>query len=197
MLGFQGARTGPAEVELGVPSQTVLDLTQLARYGAANRPELADGWLTLRLNQITTGVGYAGSSQQILVGAAGASTPVAWVRQNWNFWIYDVSLLLGADVDPADAGDALMWVTNIDNSVVGTGTGQTNLIYAATEANDLYKYSALGAYMKNAHRPFFPFPVPYSAIINTSIQQDAAAGTLAWYWTVLGRMMPPGVAPLP
>jgi hypothetical protein len=192
MMGFQGARVGVGEVELGLPAQPVADLTQLGRYGSARRPELGDGWVLWSVElAMLTGSGYYSTTAPF--------TDSDVVQEGDVCWIYNTSVYVTATGALTDFNGVQVAVIVPENSRVGAGTLQTAYPIFFGDESTLMDDATLTAWcqQKSPLQYKAPTAAPSGSTLSISAQADGAAGTLSLLVAVYMRVLPAGVPPLP
>lgn len=193
MLRLSGGRAGPPGIELSVPSPSVFDLTQLARYGSGvigNAND--DGWWLFSANDSLAAIGFSNASFD--VGGA-ASSP----RKNPNdvFWIYRVGVGLVA-IDIADFKGCAVQIAVPAAANFGPSAILKYSIFTGNSGN-ITLTSANAGIVRPIGTGWATSPVPVSPdmTVDTVLENDGAVGIVTMSVSLLGRFAPPGVPPLP
>lgn len=187
-FGFPGSRTGPRGVDLSIDPQTVVDLSAFGRFGAS-RIEVNDGWEFLAISSVGAGIG-------IVNGAFSVNrTNLASFRDGDVLWIFSVACSAFATVAMADLKQASLHV--VYPVTVGPGAGSAHPIHATNYPADGFDTAAAtNANLMSAYTPALPFPVVDGSSLVMNQENSAAAGAVTVTWTLLVRILPPGVYPL-
>ncbi len=195
-----GGRSAPAGLELDLPAQAVVDLGRFAGYGSALKfAHFADGWVT------------ANFTQQIVASVTPVATSLIWDTDvsaafglsqngldNTILWVYGASLQATASAQLTDAGDARFSI-DVPAGLDLDGSGSTRIahdIWMGEGSTDLIERTALiASYAPKPSAYNWPFPWPAGSNGTFKNENDAAAGTVDYDWTLLCRIMPMGVSP--
>lgn len=192
-FGLRGERTGPPGVDLSLGAQTIADLTPFALYGAARSDpnNRGDGWWTFG-QDLGSAVQFAFTTLDPL-GVADYPG-----RVSDTFWIYSVgvtSLLSGggAFADFVAMQLQLTYPTGFD---WGPGQNRVPPIYHAGAVEPI---SAVGGFCVPSTNPArVPWPMTPGCTIGAALSLIAIpAGTTTANISILGRILPRGVPPMP
>lgn len=191
LLGIPGQQTAPLTVDLELPTQTVVDIGQVARYGAGARSTVsADGWQLPSLTMaMLTGIGFYNTSWPIRTQLG--------ARADENVWVYNLTVEIVASAALADWNVSQIHLIAPEAVRIGGARSAIPLFVATT----LDGYSALAGFARPqaAYQQPFPLPVcvPNGAQLFVNTHLDAAAGTVTAHAIAWARVLPAGVPPLP
>ena len=200
-LRFTGSRSGPPGVDLSRASTPVNDLTQYARYGSALVfNQLQDGWVTATFDQPSTEAGFVTLSELWDTQVSGDFGIAANSLSGMMCWIYHVSQKAETNTAVADIGTSRMRLhiaRGIGDTVAGADAHNIWLNDGESGPNTV-QISALELELVNMVRLPSPVPWPPGALVDMRSEQIGVnPRTVTRRWTLLCRVIPFGVPPLP
>ena len=200
-LRLNGERDAPPGIELAIPAQTVFDLTTVMQYGSALQfGHFEDGWVTANLRVVIVATTTSVATTVIWdTDVSGDFGIVQNVLNKTLFWIYGVSLRATASAQVSDLGVAHVNIrisAAIDLNA-SSGSRQSPDIFQASGDNLVLRSPLIASYVPEVSA--YKLPIPWAAGQSATFtnQNKAGVGTVTYEWSILGRILPLGIPPLP
>ncbi len=197
-LFLSGDREAPPGIELGIPAQTVHDLTAYARYGSAHVFGVSeDGWASF-VARVAPNATFSSST------VGNWRTEIETVfdvspgkLERMALWIYGISVTATAAVAIGDIGVSNFTIEIGQMAAHNSPTSIEHILWACdgSAGQRVLHTGALATILVNQLRPAFPFQWP--AFRSGRFRAQSNANIVTFTFNLLCRMLPMGQAPLP